>query len=303
MTLSENIENLNQSLTDNISPAMATPINPETGEVQIDVIPQLVDFLITRGVGGLFVGGTTGEGVFLNSDQRRKLHEISVSAAGGRVPVMVHAGALQTETAVELARHAASIGADAIAAITPIFYGIHDDALVAYYQAIAGAAPEMPLFAYEMPHMAVNGISPELARRMFMEIPSLAGLKSSNRDAQVIRGLLDVIPDGRILLAGNESIALGSLALGANGMISGLATAVPEPLVAMMNAFVAGDIVEARRQQQLINHLLEAIPAGARIGSLKAILEARGIPIGPPVLPLPEASSDIWTDMVEILKA
>ena len=103
MTLAENIENLNQSLTGSISPAVATPINRETGELQIDVIPQLVDFLIARGVGGLFVGGTTGEGVFLDSDQRRKLHEISVSVAGGRVPVMVHAGALQTETAVELA--------------------------------------------------------------------------------------------------------------------------------------------------------------------------------------------------------
>ena len=301
MTLVENIERLNQSLAGGISPAMATPISRESGHVQLDVIPQLVDFLITRGVQGLFVGGTTGEGILLDIDQRRKLHEAAVLAVRGRVPVLVHAGALRTETAVELARHAATVGADAIAAITPVFYGIHDDALAAYYQAIAGAAPEIPLFVYEMPHMAVNGVSPGLARRMFMELPSLAGMKSSNLDAQVIRRLLDVIPDGRILLAGNESIALGSLALGAGGLISGMATAVPEPFVAMTNAYFAGDIIEARRQQRLINTLLAEIPAGARIGTIKAILEARGIPVGPPVPPLPEPSSDIWAEMAEIL--
>lgn len=303
MTLAENIERVNKNLTGGISPAMATPIDRETGQVQFDVVPQLVDFLIERGIRGLFVGGSTGEGVLLEPGQRKKLHEIAVSAVGGRIPVLLHAGALQTKTAVELARHAAEIGADAIAAVTPVFYGIHDDALAAYYHAIAEAAPEVPLFAYDIPHMAVNGISPELARRMFKEIPSIAGLKSSNRDAQAIRRLLSVIPDGRILLVGNETIALGSLALGADGMISGLATAVPEPLIGMINAFVAGDILEARRQQQLVNRLLAVIPAGARIGALKAILEARGIPVGPPVPPLPEASLDIWADMVEVLEA
>lgn len=302
MMLVENVERLIQSLARGILPAMATPIGRETGHVQIDVISQLIDFLITRGVQGLFVGGTTGEGILLDIDQRRKLHEAAILAVGGRVPVLVHAGALRTETAMELAHHAASIGADAIAAITPVFYGIHDDALVAYYQAIAGAAPEIPLFAYEMPHMAVNGISPGLARRMFTELPSLAGIKSSNLDAQVIRRLLDVIPDGRILMAGNESIALGSLALGAGGLISGLATAVPEPFVAMTNAYFAGDIIEARRQQRLINDLLAEIPAGARIGTIKAILEARGIPVGPPIPPLPDPSSGTWAEMAKILQ-
>lgn len=303
MTINERIEKLNRSLTGGVSPAMATPINRERGQVELDVIPELVDFLISRGVRGLFVGGTTGEGIFLEVDERKKLHEAAVLAVGGRVPVLVHTGSFTTQTAEDLARHAAEIGADAMAAVTPIFYGMHEDALAAYFQAIAGAAPQVPLFAYDIPHMAVNGVSPGLARRLFEQLPSLAGMKCSNSDAQAIRRLLDVIPEDRILLAGNESIALGSLALGAAGMISGLATAVPEPLVAMIEAFASGDTQEARRQQRLINRLLAVIPAGARIGTIKAILEARGIPVGPPIPPLPEASPDIWTGMAEILEA
>ena len=302
MELIERIGELNHKLAGGISPAMATPIDRETGQVALDVIPELVDFLISHGVRGLFVGGTTGEGIFLDVDQRKKLHETTVSAVAGRVPVLVHTGARTTETAVDLAQHASEIEADAMAAVTPIFYGMHEDALAGYFKAIAAAAPQVPLFAYDIPHMAINGVSPGLARHMFEELPSMAGMKCSNPDAQAIRRLLDVIPEGRILLAGNEAIALGSLAMGAAGMISGLATAVPEPLVALTDAFITGDIVEARYQQRTINRLLAVIPAGKRIGAIKAILEARGIPVGPPISPLPEVSSEVWTKMVEILK-
>ncbi|MFN2125883.1 MAG: dihydrodipicolinate synthase family protein, partial [Candidatus Promineifilaceae bacterium] len=262
MELIERIGELNQKLAGGTSPAMATPIDRKTGQVALDVIPKLVDFLISHGVRGLFVGGTTGEGIFLDVEQRKKLHEITVSAVAGRVPVLVHTGALTTETALDLAHHAAEIGADAMAAVTPIFYGMHEDALAGYFKAIANAAPQVPLFAYDIPHMAINGVSPGLARHMFEELPSMAGMKCSNPDAQAIRRLLDVIPEGRILLAGNEAIALGSLAMGAAGMISGLATAVPEPLVALTDAFITGDIVEARYQQRTINRLLAVIPAG-----------------------------------------
>ncbi len=303
MNLAERIERLNKKLAGGIIPAMATPLAAQAAQVQLDVVPDLVNFLIHRDVRGLFVGGTTGEGVLLADDERRKLHEAVVAAADGRVPVLLHVGALQTNSASALAEHAALVGADGIAVVTPIFYGMHDAALTAYYQAVAEAAPEMPLYAYDIPHMAVNGISPDLARHLFTLLPSLAGLKSSNRDAQALRRLLDVIPGGKVLLAGNESIALGSLAMGADGMISGLATAIPEPLVAMTKAFAAGDLLEARRQQRLVNRLLAEIPAGARIGTLKAILKARGLPVGPPVSPLPEGSPKIWSNMQRILEA
>jgi dihydrodipicolinate synthase/N-acetylneuraminate lyase len=301
MYLEEKILELNQRLSEGITPAMATPIVRDSAFVALDVVPDLVDFLVARGVAGLFVGGTTGEGILLDAEERRKLHEAALSAAGGRVPVLVHVGSTSTEKAVELSQHASAIGADAIVAVTPIFYDVHDDALAAYFQAIHEAAPQTPLFVYDIPHMANNGIGPNLAVRLFSELPSLAGMKSSNRDAQAIGRLLDVVPDGRILLAGNETIALGSLAMGASGMISGLATAVPEPVVAMAKAFFDGDLYEARRQQGLIKSILAIVPAGARIGAFKAILEARGVAVGPPVLPLPAVAGTLWSSIEELM--
>lgn len=298
------ISDLKQKLHHGVSPAMATPLVPGTYDVDVVAVPALVNFLIAAGVKGLFIGGTTGEGTQLDPDQRLALHEAAVSAAAGRVPVLVHAGAQRTETAVALAAaaQAASARPDAIVAMTPAFYGMHDDALARYFAAIAAAAPDLPLFLYDIPQFAVNGISPALLGRLCREIPSLAGMKTSRVDVQIVRQLIDALPPDRILLAGNESAALGLLALGADGLISGLSTAIPEPFVALTQAFGAGDIAAARRVQQTINRLLALLPAGARLGGIKAILDQRGIPVGPPVPTLPGWDEPLWDRAEAILR-
>ena len=125
----------------------------------------------------------------------------------------------------------------------------------------------------------------------------MAGIKCSHPDAQHIRQLIDAAPQ-LALYAGNERIALGSLALGAQGLISGLTTAVPEPFVALARTFAAGDLAAAQEQQRLINRLLDLIPAEARIGALKLILQQRGIPVGPAVPPRPTPQDlPLWSKM------
>lgn len=281
---------------------MATPLEPDSYCVNTAVVPLLVDFLLDKGAKGLFVGGTTGEGIMLETSERKRLHEAAVSAVNGRVPVLLHVGALRIDTAVDLARHAATLEVDAIAAVTPYFYGIIDDGLVAYYQAIAEAVPDMPLFGYDIPQMAVNGIGPDLAFRLCELIPSMAGLKTSNPSIQAVRGIVDAVPEDRIVLAGNESAALGALSLGVDGLISGLSTAVPEPFVALTQAFASGDAEEALRQQRLINRLLAQIPAGRRLAAIKSILVARGVPVGTVVPTLPQTDAEIWPAMRAVLE-
>ena len=300
MAVAEQIAALKSQLRDGVSPAMATPLLAGTHTVNTAVVPQLVDFLIDKGVKGLFVGGTTGEGTQLDPDQRQALHEAAVAAAAGRAPVLLHVGAQRTEAAVELARHATGLRPAAIVAMTPTFYGMSDTALACYFQAIADAAPDVPLFLYDIPQFAVNGIGPALLTRLAGDMPSLAGLKSSRVDVQIVRQLIDALPRDRILLAGNESAALGSLALGADGLISGLSTAIPEPFVAMTRAFAEGNIDEARAWQRCINRLLGVL-GGLRIGGIKAILQQRGVPVGPPVPTLDAADEPIWPRAAEIL--
>lgn len=301
--LKQKLAALKHKLTNGVAPALATPLQADGVTVNVAIVPELVNFLLARGVHGIFAGGTTGEGLMLDVAERQRLHEAAVMAVNGRVPAIVHVGANRTDTAVTLARHAVSIGADAIAAVTPTFYAMHDEGLAAYYQAIAAAAPDMPLLLYDIPHMAVNGISPGLLTRLSIELPSLAGVKTSQSNAQLIRALIAAATDDLIILAGNERIALGTLAMGAHGLISGLSTAVPEPFVALTQAVAATDMAAAQRAHELINQLLDHMPAGARIGAIKAILQERGVPVGMAVPPRPMPQHPVWAHMEPILAA
>ncbi|MBE2220128.1 MAG: dihydrodipicolinate synthase family protein [Anaerolineae bacterium] len=301
--MKEKIAILKQALAGGVTSAMATPLHEDTYEVKTAVIPHLTDFLIERGVRGLFAGGSTGEGIVLPLAERKKLHEGVVTAVSGRVPVLVHVGSIRTDWAVELTEHAAAIQADAIAAITPNFYKLDDeDSLVRYYKAIAAAAPTMPLILYDIPQLATNGISPNLLKILANEIPSLVGIKSSRPDAQIIRQLLDAAPPHLLALAGNEAIALGLLALGMDGLLSGLSTAVPEPIVALVKAITNHDLVEAQRQQTIIRAILALTPSGKRIGWIKQILIERGISVGPAVPPRLMPDGPSWPQIQAILE-
>jgi 2-dehydro-3-deoxy-D-pentonate aldolase len=297
------VSELNRRIRGGVLPAMATPLEADGYRVNQTALAELIDFLIAAGVSGLFVGGTTGEGILLDVEERLALHERSLEIINGRVPALIHVGANSTAESVRLARHAQQAGAPAMVAVTPSFYPMPDDALLDYYQAIAAAAPEVPLLAYDIPQMAVNGIGPDLFQRLAAAIPSFAGLKSSRPDAQVVRRLIDAAPEGVLVLAGNEAIALGLLALGADGLISGLSTAVPEPFVALTRAFAAGQMAEAKRQQRQINRILALLPGTVRIGAMKQILAERGIAAGRPVppRPLPPAGWSAWLEIQAIL--
>lgn len=301
--MKEIIADLKQRLVGGVTPAIATPLHEDSYEVNTAVIPQLVNFLLDRGVHGLFAGGSTGEGIVLPLAERKKLHAGVVTAVSGKVPVLLHVGSIRTDWAVEMARHAVAIQADAIAAVTPNFYKLDDnDSLLSYYKAIATAAPDTPLILYDIPHLATNGISPNLLQRLAAEIPSLAGIKSSRPDAQAVRNLLDAAPPHLTTLAGNEAIALGLLALGMDGLLSGLATAVPEPIVALVQAISNNDLAAAQHQQTIIRHILALTPPGKRIGWLKQILAERGIPVGPAVPPRLMPDGESWPPIQAILE-
>jgi dihydrodipicolinate synthase/N-acetylneuraminate lyase len=276
-----------QQLHLGVIPAMATPLQDDGYQLSQAGLEKLIPFLVEAGVAGLFVGGTTGEGILLDTAVRQQLHAESIAICGRQIPILLHVGANRLDEAVTLARHAAELEAEAIVAVTPYFYPVGDDGLLAYFQAIAAAAPETPLFAYDIPQQATNGISLNLLRQLAERIPSLAGVKTSRGDAQYVRQLIDAAPSHVAVFAGNERIALGLLALGATGLISGLATAVPEPFVALTQAVKQNDLAAAQAQQKQINQLLDRLPAGARIGAIKQILQQRGIPAGPAVPPRP----------------
>ena len=286
-----------------VSPAMATPLIGGGAAINPTGVAGLVELLVGAGVKGLFVGGTTGEGILLSNAVRMDLHNQVTEAANGRVPIIIHIGTNNTMDTLELAHHAVEVGAAAIAAVTPYYYNMDDNSLFDFYQTIAEAVPNMPLLGYDIPHMAVNGISPSLMARLCAEIPSFAGIKCSRKDAQDVRALIDAGTAETVVLAGNERVAAGLLALGADGLISGFSTAVPEPFVALTKAFTDGNMTDVQRQQRLINRILDEIPAGVRIGAIKRVIAQRGIEAGTAVPPraMPDNSWQGWPKIQRLL--
>ncbi len=297
----EGVERLRAATAAGVLPAMATPLSSDGYTVDAAAVNDLVAFLLDRGVNALFVGGTTGEGILLEAEQRFRLHEAAMNAVNGRAPVLAHVGANTTRETRRLMDHAAGLGLAGVVCITPTFYGMPDDDLLAYFQEIAALGPETPFLVYDIPQMAATGVNPALLRRMQEEIPNFAGIKCSRPDAQMIRQLIDAAGDA-LLFAGNEQIALGSLALGATGLISGLATAIPEPFVTLTTAYARGDMEAARSEQRRINALLSRIPPNRRIGAIKLILQQRGCPVGRLLPPrqMPE-DAQLWSDLAALL--
>src|SRR5687768_1308300 len=131
-----------------IWPAVLTPLD-ESGKLNLGAVEQLVELFVKQQLGGLYVLGSTGQWPLLSVAERQAAAERFVKAAAGRIPVMVHVGAVCTDDAVALARHAERIGADAVSSVAPIYYPTGPDMIFEHYRRI-GAAGGLPLYLYHL---------------------------------------------------------------------------------------------------------------------------------------------------------
>ncbi len=267
-----------------IWPALVTPLD-DRGRVNAPVVQRLVDDLLAAGVAGFYICGSTGEGVLLSAGQRQEMAEVTVNAASGRVPVMVHVGSLSTEVAVVLTQHAALAGAEAVSAIPPFYYDYPFSAVLGHYRAIADAS-ELPLYLYHMP--ASTGVS--LSAEQLLQLCSLdgvAGLKYTSRDLYtLVRILGERDPERLNVLAGSDEVFLASLALGVDGAIGTTYNFMPRLYVDILQAAVSGDYAAARALQYTASRIIESLLPFGVIPATKALLTMLGYPVGQGVAPL-----------------
>ncbi|HMC12346.1 MAG TPA: dihydrodipicolinate synthase family protein, partial [Pirellulaceae bacterium] len=157
--------------TNRILPALVTPLMP-SGELDVRSTERLIDHLYRKGVGGLYVTGSTGEGIYLDFDIRKRLTEIAVQLSKGRGNVIVHVGAIQAAKAIELADHAARIGADAVSSIPPFAGGYTWGEVHSFYTELARAS-RLPVIAYYIPGLTGQQRSLEELASL-LTIPNIA---------------------------------------------------------------------------------------------------------------------------------
>ena len=267
-----------------VIPPLITPFTQE-GSVDLDGLDHVIEHLISGGVNGLFVLGSSGETAYLTDAERAAVIGRAVATTAGRAPVL--AGAIDTTAhrVIEQARRAQALGADAVVAACP-FYAINDAAEIAdHFRAIA-AAIDVPLFAYDVP-VRLNGV--KLGCDMLVRLGAegvLAGVKDSSGDDVGFRRLVaanEAAGHPLVLLTGHECVVDGMLLLGADGVVPGYGNVEPRPYVEMWAAARRGDWEGARRLQEGICAGFEIVHAprgrsadATGIGAFKTVMRAQG---------------------------
>lgn len=253
--------------------ALAAALTPLTdgGEALDEAgVGPYVDFLAEGGVDGLLALGTTGEGFLLPVDQRRRAAQLFVEAAAGRLQVAVHCGAQSTWETVELAAHAADVGADAVAVMAPPYFPLDEAALLAHLAAAARAAGPTPFYVYEFAARSGYAVPLSVLEQLREEAPNFRGLKVSDTPWDQFAPYL---LEGLDIFVGPEALIPQGLAGGAVGAVSALASAFPELVVAAVRDPAAADLGPLRTA-------LERFPLQA---AAKLVVAKRGVPIGPSV--------------------
>ena len=242
--------------------AAVTPLRDDGVALDEDAFGPYLEFLAAAGLDGILALGTTGEGILLSAAERRRAAELFLH---GPLPVIVHCGAQTTAETSALAGHAAGAGAAGVAVISPPYYALDYESLLAHLAAAAHACAPVPFYVYEFQARSGYAVPLAVLERLREAAPNLAGLKVSDRPFEAVEPYL---VEGLDVFVGAEDLVLAGLEQGSAGAVSGLASVFPERVVALVRDR-AGDVSELRRT-------LDRYPFQA---AAKFVLGLRGVPV------------------------
>ncbi|XP_065843734.1 N-acetylneuraminate lyase B-like [Oscarella lobularis] len=272
--------------------ASYTPFNTD-GSLNLAMVEPYANYLIRLGVAGVFVNGTTGEGVLMTVDERKAMVEAWAKAVKKRVKVIVHVSSTSLKDCQEMARHASSLdGVDAIAAMPPLVFSAKTiEELLVHLECIASSAPRTPLLLYHHSDMSpLNFSIEEFLRQADKRLPTFVGVKYTDYNVDVFARCLNL---GRYeMLYGRDEQLLASLAMGAVSCVGSTYNFTGSIPAKIFAAFKSGDIATAQKEQLKSQLAIKTYnDVGRRIGCAsphalgKAIMHMIGCPVGAPRLP------------------
>ncbi len=283
-----------------IIPAMVTPFNRDES-LNEEALRELTRFLIAGGVHGLFAVGSQGEFWALDFEEKKRVIEVVVEEANGRVPVYAGSGATTTREAVRLTQMAAAAGADFVSVITPFFISPSPDELYDYFVAVAKAS-KVPVILYNNPGRTGVNMGVDLVARL-AQVDNIAGIKDSSGDMTLTGEFIRRCGPNFAVLAGRDTMILSTLLYGGKGSIAATANVAPRLIVEIYDAFVAGDMPRALAAQYRLAPLRIAFEMGSFPVVIKEALELMGIAAGPARAPVKGISEEKRAKLREIVKA
>jgi N-acetylneuraminate lyase len=268
-----------------ILPALVTPLTPD-GEVDLASAERLIDYLYNQGVGGLYVTGSTGEGIYLDMESRRTMVELAVGMSRGRGHVIAHVGAIEGELAFRLAAHAGRSGADAVASIPPFVGGYNWDEVYGYYQRLCETS-SIPVVGYYIPGLTGKGHTLDNLAAL-ARLPNMAGFKVTDTNLYTAERLLPRLGPDQLIYNGADELLSLALMLGTHGGIGSTYNFMPKLILEIAALSTAGHWPEAIAAQKRANAVIEVLLSFQPMATTKQILYWQGL-IDSPTCAAPRA--------------
>jgi len=283
-----------------IIPPVITPCD-QNQAYDAGAMKDVLDYLIDKGVHGVFVVGSVGEFFSMSVDEIKEVIRTSVRAVNGRVPVMAGTGAIGTREAIELSQYAESVGADALSVITPFYINITETELWHHYKAIAESV-KIPVLGYANPGRASGlTLSANLMRHLADEYENIVGIKDSSGDMDALIQYRMVCPPGFKVFTGRDTLVYDAVLNGGAGAVTGIANFAPEILVRVYELAAAGELEAARIEQQKVVPLRNAYALGSFPSVTKEAASMIGLPAGPTRLPVMPMTADARAKLRQVL--
>lgn len=277
------------------------------GEVSTERVCALTQYFIDKGVQGLYVNGSSGECIYQSVADRKQILEAVMSVAKGKLTIIAHVACNSTKESVELAKHAESLGVDAIAAIPPIYFRLPEYAVAAYWNAISEAAPNTDFVIYNIPQLAGVALTPSLYQEM-LKNERVIGVKNSSMPVQDIQTFCALGGDKHLVFNGPDEQFLGGRLMGAVGGIGGTYGAMPELFLKLEALIQAKELERAKDLQFAINAIIGKLTSthGNMYGAIKAVLKINeGLDLGSvrsPLTPVIDADRPIIEEAARLIR-
>src|ERR1039457_959532 len=260
----------------------------DDGRINEDELRRMVNWLVEKGVSGLYPNGSTGEFIRLSFEERLRVLDIMASEVRGRVPTLAGAAEANIEIVLKACAHYADLGCRAVSLTGPYYFKVSQESIENYFRELAAKTP-IDILLYNIPQFS-NEISLPVVQRLAMDCPRIIGIKDSSRDFPRFCTMLAQIKPQRpdfVCFSGTEEILYPSLVMGGDGGTIASSGVMPEVITKLYRDFLAGNHAECRRVQLKIQELIATMfAAGNFPEGFRAAVSLRGFNPGPPRFPM-----------------
>ncbi len=277
-----------------VFPYIVSPIRGD-GTVDAEVLARMTDDFIKAGVHGITPLGSTGEFAYLNSAQRRRVVEVVIEAAAGRVPVVAGVASTTIADATAQARDYASMGCDGILAILEAYFPISDEGVYSYFKAIADAVT-LPVVLYTNPHFQRSDLSLPVIDRL-SRVDNIGYIKDASFNTGRLLSIINKVQGRMQVFAASAHIPACVMMIGGVGWMAGPACVAPRQSVALYEVCKTGDWARAMELQKPLWSLNQAFAKHALAAAIKGGLKLQGYAVGDPLPPQAPLSTEGVADV------